>query len=342
MFGLAMDTLNRLAYRIPGRPRQVQLEVTNRCNLDCPMCPREVMDIELEHMEWDTFRTVVDKLHGDEDITLTGWGEPFLHPRIFDMIRYCKDRGHTVRITSNGLFPKPEIADAIVASGLDALTFSIDSVEGEVDSGHASHKALKNIERLPKIRQNGKPYLRLQATLHGDGGDALCAVIEYGARHGYDAVNVGRVDRKYDASLTRPGPVEEARIFEQADRRARALGIQLDWLQYGVSRGIVRWFYKLLRKKLHRSGRYCLKTFDYTYITREGQVTPCCLLPEKKVGDALAGDLDAIWSNADYEHFREHYRDTCGKCDLWTVDMVDMPDSAGTTSTPPRPEPALS
>lgn len=82
MLNLILDTFNRLNYRIPGRPRQVQLEVTNRCNLDCPMCPREVMDIELEHMEWDTFRQVVDKLHGDEDITLTGWGEPFLHPRI--------------------------------------------------------------------------------------------------------------------------------------------------------------------------------------------------------------------------------------------------------------------
>ncbi len=51
MIQLAIDTFNRLAYRIPNRPRQVQLEVTNQCNLDCPMCPREVMDIELDHME---------------------------------------------------------------------------------------------------------------------------------------------------------------------------------------------------------------------------------------------------------------------------------------------------
>jgi len=323
MLGLIRDTVNRLYYRIPARPRQVQLEVTNRCNLDCPMCPREVMDIELEHMDWDVFQRVIDRLHGDEDITLTGWGEPFLHPRIFDMIAHCKQRGHSVRLTSNGLFPPGDLPQKIIESGLDALTFSVDSVGGEVEQGHVSHKALTNIELLPQLRTGKKPFLRLQATLHADGAKALYDVIRYGAKLGYDCVNVGRVDRKYDPNLRRPGALEEERIFEEADRLARARGIQLDWLQYGVSRGIVRFFYRLLRKKLHRSGRYCLKTFDYTYVTREGKMTPCCLLPEKPVGDALTDGIDAVWNNADYRHFRENYRDTCGNCDLWTVKMVD-------------------
>ncbi len=88
-----------------------------------------------------------------------------------------------------------------------------------------------------------------------------------------------------------------------------------------------------MRRKLHRSGRYCLKTFDYTYITREGKVTPCCLLPEKPVGDALREDLQAVWNSEPYRHFREHYRETCGNCDLWTVAMVDA-------SGPPAPRPS--
>ena len=104
MLTLIQDTFQRLFYILPLKPRQVQIEITNRCNMDCPMCPREVLDIELEHMDWDKFITVVDKLTERESITLTGWGEPFLHPRIFDMIAYCKERGHRVMITSNGLF----------------------------------------------------------------------------------------------------------------------------------------------------------------------------------------------------------------------------------------------
>ena len=104
MLKLILDTFQRLRYSLPANPRQVQIEITNRCNMDCPMCPREVLDIELEHMNWDKFITVVDKLTERENITLTGWGEPFLHPRIFGMIAYCKKRGHRVMTTSNGLF----------------------------------------------------------------------------------------------------------------------------------------------------------------------------------------------------------------------------------------------
>jgi len=326
MLSLILDTLNRLRYKRPVRPRQVQLEITNRCNLDCRMCPREVMGIDLEHMEWDTFASIVDRLTHREEITLTGWGEPFLHPRIFDMIAYCRERGHRVMITSNGVFTKDGLAQRIVDSDLSALTFSLDSVDATLAEGHTSSKAAQNIETVARLRQNGKPYLRLQATLHEGGEQDLYGVIRYGADLGVDAVNVGRVDRKYDADLKRPGLREEERIFEQADRIARDNKIQLDWLQYSVSKGIVRWAYRLLRKKLHRSGKYCLKTFDYTYVNREGKVTPCCLLPQTQMGDALDGDLQSIWNSDRYNNFRENYRDTCGNCDLWTIDMVDDPE----------------
>ena len=61
MLSLALETLDRLRYKIPYKPRQVQIEITNRCNMDCPMCPREVLEIELEHMDWDKFVAVVDQ-----------------------------------------------------------------------------------------------------------------------------------------------------------------------------------------------------------------------------------------------------------------------------------------
>ena len=92
MLGLIKETIDRLRYKIPLRPRQIQIEITNRCNMDCPMCQREDLGIELEHMSWSHFTTVVDKLGQHEYITLTGWGEPFIHPRVFDMIAYCKER----------------------------------------------------------------------------------------------------------------------------------------------------------------------------------------------------------------------------------------------------------
>lgn len=323
MLKLALETFDRFRYKLPKKPRQVQIEITNRCNLDCHMCPREDLEIELEHMEWDKFTGVVDRLHDKEEITLTGWGEPFLHPRIFDMIAYCKDRGHKVMITSNGLYPKSDTVEKILESRLDALTFSADSVDGTVEEGHTSTKIFENIEKIARGRKNGKPSLRLQATLHEGCENNLYDVIRYGARIGCEVVNVGRLDRKYAPDLKRPDEKEEERIFMEADRIGRASGIQVDWLQYAVSKGLTRFFYRLFRKKLHQSGSYCLKTFNYVYVTRDADITPCCLLPKSKMGNMLDSDLQDIWKSDRFNEFRENYRQTCGSCDLWTVAQVD-------------------
>ena len=324
MIGLIKETIDRLRYKIPLRPRQIQIEITNRCNMDCPMCQREDLGIELEHMSWSHFTTVVDKLGQHEDITLTGWGEPFIHPRVFDMIAYCKERGHKVMVTSNGLFTKPSMVDDILNSAVDTVTFSIDSVNGNetVTEGHTSNKVYANIEAVVKGRKSGTLGVRLQATLHMGCENDLYDVIRYGARIGCDIINVGRLDRQFRPNLERPDSQQERFIFLKADEIARSCGIQLDWLQYSVSSGLTRFVYRLLKKKLHRSGQYCLKTFDYAYITREGDVTPCCLLPNAKMGNLLHGSLGSIWKNEKFDHFRENYRDTCGTCDLWVIDQV--------------------
>ena len=324
MIGLIKETIDRLRYKIPLRPRQIQIEITNRCNMDCPMCQREDLGIELEHMSWSHFTTVVDKLGQHEDITLTGWGEPFIHPRVFDMIAYCKERGHKVMVTSNGLFTKPSMVDDILNSAVDTVTFSIDSVNGNetVTEGHTSNKVYENIEAVVKGRKPGTLGVRLQATLHMGCENDLYDVIRYGARIGCDIINVGRLDRQFRPNLERPASQQERFIFLKADEIARSCSIQLDWLQYSVSSGLTRFVYRLLKKKLHRSGQYCLKTFDYAYITREGDVTPCCLLPNAKMGNLLHGSLGSIWKNEKFDHFRENYRDTCGTCDLWVIDQV--------------------
>ncbi|SVA58735.1 uncharacterized protein METZ01_LOCUS111589, partial [marine metagenome] len=287
-------------------------------------CQREDLGIELEHMNWAHFTKVVDKLGHREDITLTGWGEPFIHPRVFDMIAFCKERGHKVMITSNGLFTKPSMVDDILKSDVDTITFSIDSVNGNetVIEGHTSNKVYENIEAVVKGRKPGTLGVRLQATLHANCDNDLYDVIRYGARIGCDIINVGRLDRQFRPNLERPDAQQERSIFLKADEIARSCGIQLDWLQYSVSSGLTRFVYRLLKKKLHRSGQYCLKTFDYAYVTREGHVTPCCLLPNSKMGNLLHDSLGSIWKNEKFDHFRENYRDTCGNCDLWVIDQI--------------------
>jgi MoaA/NifB/PqqE/SkfB family radical SAM enzyme len=117
-----------------GLPTILQVEPTNRCNLRCGICPvatglgRPVGDMDLPR-----FRQLIDEL--GETLLLVlfwDWGEPFLNPDAYAMIRYARAAGVRVVCSTNGhVFADREHARRVVDSGLDVLVFSVDGITQE-------------------------------------------------------------------------------------------------------------------------------------------------------------------------------------------------------------------
>jgi MoaA/NifB/PqqE/SkfB family radical SAM enzyme len=81
-------------------PETVHLELTSRCNIDCPYCyvPRD--SCELGTKKWEA---IIDQLDDLGVFQLTfGGGEPFLRNDISHLARYARDRGVNVTVTTNG------------------------------------------------------------------------------------------------------------------------------------------------------------------------------------------------------------------------------------------------
>jgi len=85
-------------------PRHLQLAPTNRCNLQCSFCSCRSIDRseELTHRQLREIVEVARRL-GVRGITLTGGGEPTLHPNICDLIYDIAFTGMSIGIVSNGL-----------------------------------------------------------------------------------------------------------------------------------------------------------------------------------------------------------------------------------------------
>src|SRR5688572_20002432 len=76
----------------PILPRYLDLELTNACPADCPMCPREKLP-KIGLMNEETFSEVLNAIKAYGKITtigLCGIGEPLLHPRVFEYIERLK------------------------------------------------------------------------------------------------------------------------------------------------------------------------------------------------------------------------------------------------------------
>jgi sulfatase maturation enzyme AslB (radical SAM superfamily) len=81
-------------------------------------------------MSFDLFCDVVDQLTKQKIIQLSLHliGEPLLHPRIAEMVRYAKGKGlQHVRFATNATLLNDDISSDLIESGLDSLTVSMDT-----------------------------------------------------------------------------------------------------------------------------------------------------------------------------------------------------------------------
>ncbi len=114
-----------------GLPTILQIEPTSRCNLECRICPVATgLQRPAGNMDLSLFRRIVDELRGSLlAILFWDWGEPFLNPHAYDMIRYARQAGVKVVSSTNGhVFADPAQAREVVGSGLEVLVFSVDGI----------------------------------------------------------------------------------------------------------------------------------------------------------------------------------------------------------------------
>lgn len=95
--------------------RYADMEWTNLCNARCVFCPRGKMKA-LGNMEDDVFYRAVDKIRKANigKIMCIGRGEPLLHPKAMDFVKYIKEHtGLNLEIFTNGAVLTPEMTDAL-------------------------------------------------------------------------------------------------------------------------------------------------------------------------------------------------------------------------------------
>ncbi len=111
-------------------PPHLDIEPTMLCNMKCPMCFQQHMDINKEgYLDFELYKKIIDESARNKlySIRLCHRGEPLLHPRIVDMVRYAKDKGiKEVFTLTNGLLLNEKLICELYGAGLDWLQLSID------------------------------------------------------------------------------------------------------------------------------------------------------------------------------------------------------------------------
>jgi len=146
-----------------------QIELTNACNLKCPMCPRtNHMDRKIEFMDFNLFRMIIEDINninpqnGKVQIQLHHFGESLLHPELEKFLKLCKAYRIPTMISTNGTLLTKEKREAII-DNLGLLWISFDSINKEtyetMRKGASFEKSVDNITKL--MEEKGDRYPRV-------------------------------------------------------------------------------------------------------------------------------------------------------------------------------------
>ena len=163
-------------HHVSSFPTHIDLELSNACNLNCPMCYTTTdefkKNVEKTLMKFDLFKKVVDECiqHKSHYSLRLSWrGEPFLNPKIFEMIEYAKDKGiKEVSTLTHGGFLTPEKFEQLVDLKLDWLTISFDGIGETYEQIRGPLKYEESLEKIKKYseikkrKKSVKPIIKVQ------------------------------------------------------------------------------------------------------------------------------------------------------------------------------------
>ena len=133
-------------------------ELTDSCNLNCLHCGSECLSSNTRFLEFDLIKKTLDEVAQKYDsskiwVCITG-GEPLLHPKLVEIVKYAHNLGFICGMTSNATLIDEKIAEKLVKAVLESITASIDGLGNSHDKFRgkkdAFSLAMKGIENLRK------------------------------------------------------------------------------------------------------------------------------------------------------------------------------------------------
>jgi MoaA/NifB/PqqE/SkfB family radical SAM enzyme len=184
-----------------GMPLHMQFELTNFCNLRCPMCPTGSRSLERapRAMELEMLERVLEEV-GPYLLTATlwGWGESLLHPRLPEALAAVHKHPAVSLLSTNGQnLDQDRIIHALADFPPTYLIVAIDGLTDETNSkfraGARLAPALSGVERLAAIkRERGQqlPVLHMRYIVMKHNQHELPRLEGFAREHRFDMLTI--------------------------------------------------------------------------------------------------------------------------------------------------------
>lgn len=271
-------------------PHTLNVEISNRCNLSCPLCQMgqgHTID-RTNQMNLNNYIKLISPLKEYIfQVLLYDWGEPFLNRDIYDIIHYNTENNIGSVVSTNCNIPID--AYRLIDSGLEYLIISGDGVTqdvyGKYRKGGDIEKVFTNLQSLVKAKKERGvrfPFIEWQ-----------CLVTKYNESQ---LGNIRKTVLEKGVDYIRFANINFFSVDSSSD-------IQKEWLPKDTRyRKFSRENIKDKQKKLKR--KPCFWLWRTAIINVNGGVTPCCLYDIPDWGNVFEKDFLTAWNNKVFHEAR--------------------------------------
>jgi len=211
----------------------LEVELTTRCNLFCPSCPRVAFSHSWinEDMPLDYFYKIYPAFDLFEGILFRGWGEPLLNPFFPEMIRLAYQSGTRLVLATNGV----ELVNLDLMPYFEAIIFRLDYGQASTyerrNPGSKFNRTIFNISQVLHWRetnQTDQPGVVIQFAKNRYSLNELGTYLDTAIRLNPDRVvfyQPGFHVRRIDAAAQLPGDMDQGliqRVDETLESMARS------------------------------------------------------------------------------------------------------------------------
>ncbi|MFC1888279.1 radical SAM protein [Thermodesulfobacteriota bacterium] len=166
-----MEKQDRSGYRV----KVLDIELTNRCNAQCVICPRGELERPIGDMSRETWSTLLSRIKTEhlEGIIFSGFGEPLLHPLLPQYLNQLREvyKG-IIQVNTNGARLTKELGRDMIRAEVNILNVSYNGLnKDEYEStmrGMKWDRLVNNIQEMINVRGEGRrPVLSLQSSMPG-------------------------------------------------------------------------------------------------------------------------------------------------------------------------------
>ena len=275
-----------------GLPVALSIEPTTSCNLRCPECPSGLRSFTRPTgmLDQKMFSRLIDELAPTLTyLTFYFQGEPFLHPKFLDMVKYANNKSIYTATSTNAHYIDKLTAKKIILSGLNRVIISLDGTTQETYEqyrvGGKISKVLEGTKNLIEAKRKAK-------------SNATSIVFQY--------------------LVVKPNEHQ----IEDAKKIAQDLGVDeilfktAQVYNYENGNELIPSNNKYSRYKRLSNGKYqlkrkspidnCWRMWQSAVVTWDGDVVPCCFDKDSEhvMGNIQKESFAEIWQNNSYANFR--------------------------------------